>query len=650
MTAQQRRNLWGEEEKNLFLSSSFLIDQDDFYINLSTSVRHFARALGHMLIYCHWHSFAVLFDDSPSILSSQIIWEEELSQMKLGDPSFRDYSSPDSSSASNYTDYDYNEHPIGSGMNTMFENGDGDGLDDPILNPNFVTLRTKSSNAAFRALSELTKATQGVIVLLCSQRSLIQVFRAAQQLRMLNGDYVFILVGQYSQFEVIPDWIPSGVLALRSPRSAQIGKHTMKATGKLLASALISVKNKRISPEALQEPPRPTPARPYSSFAYPTNQDSGGGGQRGRQDVQKSFVERKNKVNSLNGPAQSIPPTSPQSFPPWKNPRRNFIQPPYPSGTIRTLNEDHIPHQQHLSGGVFSGLGSTSDFMTNGMKTLPTQGNANEQSSDHSLTVSDGPSEHSKLNSTSKPPAKVPPSLQSHRQGYNRSRKSLIRDLPSEDKSVQDDQLTSAQLRLAPLMKSTSRSYLDHHNNQKLMMTPPNEETSDDDGAIQDESSKSPPQMVFTSATVIRPSRNRQNSPSAENQRQPQGGGGSARSSSGSTKSILDLLDNPPNISCWKEPPPAARKIVSVAVTRLAHSRGKLFPLLSSTLSPLHVGLSQLYFTSRIAHIPHYPYVCGKEGVPHKPPMDLTYRYPFVYLLHSKRFLFGRVLHAFLTR
>ena len=104
----------------------------------------------------------------------------------------------DSGSVSNYTDYDY-EHPLGQGMSSVFENGDTDGLDDPILNPDFITLRTKSSNSAFRALSELTKATQGVIVLLCSQRSLIQVFRAAQQLRMLNGDYVFILVGQYSQ-------------------------------------------------------------------------------------------------------------------------------------------------------------------------------------------------------------------------------------------------------------------------------------------------------------------------------------------------------------------------------------------------------------------------------------------------------------------
>ena len=45
------------------------------------------------------------------------------------------------------------------------------------------------------------------------------------------------------QFEVIPEWVPSGVLALRSPRKAQLGKYTTKRTGKLLATALHSVKN-----------------------------------------------------------------------------------------------------------------------------------------------------------------------------------------------------------------------------------------------------------------------------------------------------------------------------------------------------------------------------------------------------------------------
>jgi hypothetical protein len=39
-----------------------------------------------------------------------------------------------------------------------------------LLKPNWVTIQTRSPNSPFRALSELTKATQGVIVLLLSQR------------------------------------------------------------------------------------------------------------------------------------------------------------------------------------------------------------------------------------------------------------------------------------------------------------------------------------------------------------------------------------------------------------------------------------------------------------------------------------------------
>lgn len=42
------------------------------------------------------------------------------------------------------------------------------------------------------------------------------------------------------QFEDIPEWIPSGVLALRSPLKAQAGKQSLKRVGRLLASALHS--------------------------------------------------------------------------------------------------------------------------------------------------------------------------------------------------------------------------------------------------------------------------------------------------------------------------------------------------------------------------------------------------------------------------
>lgn len=92
----------------------------------------------------------------------------------------------------NITDYDYEDG--GGGGHFEFEE-----FPDPILHPNYLTIKTRDSLSAFRALSELTKATQGVIVLLCSERSAMQVFRAAKRLRMLNGDYVFIMVGQFNE-------------------------------------------------------------------------------------------------------------------------------------------------------------------------------------------------------------------------------------------------------------------------------------------------------------------------------------------------------------------------------------------------------------------------------------------------------------------
>lgn len=177
-------------------------------MSLSASVRHFARALGHLLVYCHWHSFSVLFDDSPSIIDTQGAWEEVLSQMTTRIPldpvADRYYTAggrgsgdesavttdEDMDASSNYTDYDY-------------ENGGGrdpfDGDDDPVLHPNYLTIQARDAQSAFRTLSEITKATQGVIVLLCSEKSVMRVFQAAKRLRMLNGDYIFILVGQYNE-------------------------------------------------------------------------------------------------------------------------------------------------------------------------------------------------------------------------------------------------------------------------------------------------------------------------------------------------------------------------------------------------------------------------------------------------------------------
>ncbi|CAL8133589.1 unnamed protein product [Orchesella dallaii] len=234
-------------------------DKEDLYVSLSASVRHFARALGHLLVYCHWHSFSVLFDDSPSTINTQGAWEEVLSQMttRLRDKSIINAESSKSSSSVNLTDYDYDDEDGGSPFD--------DDYPDPILHPNYLTIKTRDSLSAFRALSELTKATQGVIVLLCSERSTMQVFHAAKRLRMLNGDYVFILVGQFNEFESAPDWIPSGVLALRSPRKAPIGKSLMKTTGKLLASAVTTIKDE------------PAPVLPPSPGNNNGNGENGGG-------------------------------------------------------------------------------------------------------------------------------------------------------------------------------------------------------------------------------------------------------------------------------------------------------------------------------------------------------------------------------------
>ena len=58
-----------------------------------------------------------------------------------------------------------------------------------------------------------------------------------------------IEIGSLAVFQsaVIPDWVPSGLLALRSTLRTQVGKENLKRVGHLLASAL--------SPPATRESP-----------------------------------------------------------------------------------------------------------------------------------------------------------------------------------------------------------------------------------------------------------------------------------------------------------------------------------------------------------------------------------------------------------
>lgn len=130
-----------------------------------------------------------------------MIWERELRRMSVSgrssltlnttrDPEFYYY---DQSVSENNRAVDYKEN----GGN------DNDPGTNPLLKPHFLTIKTRNLSGALRALTHLSKETQGIIVLLCSDTSLVHVFRAAQKLRMLNGDYVFILVGPHLQVSSI---------------------------------------------------------------------------------------------------------------------------------------------------------------------------------------------------------------------------------------------------------------------------------------------------------------------------------------------------------------------------------------------------------------------------------------------------------------
>jgi len=129
-----------------------------------------------------------------------MVWEEELKGMKVTIP--QDGTEMPYSSSEAFTDapiFDYDKDYGEASEHSSFHESIYHESEQPRLNPKFMTIRTRSPKSTFRTLSEITKATQGVIVLLCSQRSLLQVFQSAQQLGMLDGDYIFILAGQYNQ-------------------------------------------------------------------------------------------------------------------------------------------------------------------------------------------------------------------------------------------------------------------------------------------------------------------------------------------------------------------------------------------------------------------------------------------------------------------
>lgn len=74
------------------------------------------------------------------------------------------------------------------------------------------------------------------------------LFRTIPQKNFLFNCFLFktfftTTFTSFFQFETIPDWIPHGVLALQSPRLPWMNKKKMSATGSLLASALLALKD-----------------------------------------------------------------------------------------------------------------------------------------------------------------------------------------------------------------------------------------------------------------------------------------------------------------------------------------------------------------------------------------------------------------------
>jgi hypothetical protein len=110
------------------------------------AVRDMARALVQLLVHCHWHTFTLLLDDSPQVRSVQWVWEQEL-RTTVKRP-------PPTNSTDYYPDTDY----------------EGEEEEEWLLRPNTLIIQTRFQNSAFRALSEVTKATQGVILLVLSHR------------------------------------------------------------------------------------------------------------------------------------------------------------------------------------------------------------------------------------------------------------------------------------------------------------------------------------------------------------------------------------------------------------------------------------------------------------------------------------------------
>ena len=90
-------------------------------------------------------------------------------------------------------------------------------------------------------LSGIQQTTSLVIAFCCEPRLASLIFREAQRLNMLNGDWVWLAleqaVGRWATVPSQADW-PLGLLGLVSQQPLRLTKHTMKGSLAILHSAV----------------------------------------------------------------------------------------------------------------------------------------------------------------------------------------------------------------------------------------------------------------------------------------------------------------------------------------------------------------------------------------------------------------------------
>ena len=115
------------------------------------------------MLFCHWHTFAVLFDETSS---SPVDWKTQLSSTKvlLQPPASAstEYRASEGDDYESGEEYDYDTHP------PVPSEGSPDLA--PSLQPTFHSVSSrKHSQSVFKALNEIAQSTRGVVVLLCSE-------------------------------------------------------------------------------------------------------------------------------------------------------------------------------------------------------------------------------------------------------------------------------------------------------------------------------------------------------------------------------------------------------------------------------------------------------------------------------------------------